>query len=279
MNFKSILIALFCAFVVSACGGGGGGGGGSVSNATIDSANAEKLGIAATEGVKTAALVDLSAGLGFRSSAGVDLRTLNETLASRIAARTDNLSTILCTGTGGGTAILDTDDTGSGTFVITNCDLGGGLVINGTMTISVVQGSTTTSVAVNFNNFTVTDGSETNTFSFSSNCTVNNSTSATTCTYSSSVAGIDGRSYTVSGASVTGNDSSGYTVSATVIDPDHGRLTISTVTPVKFNCPDNQPSSGEIQFTDDAGVVVTVTYNDCATFTVSYSGTSTIYNW
>jgi hypothetical protein len=78
---------------------------------------------------------------------------------------------------------------------------------------------------------------------------------------------------------VVGDGSSGYSVTATIVDPDHGSLTIATITPILFGCADGQPSSGALQFTDGNGVPVSVTFNDCASFTLSYSGTSEVYNW
>jgi hypothetical protein len=279
MNFKSILIALFCAFFVSACGGGGDSvsnatidSANAENNATIDSANAEKLGIAATEGVKVVLVGNISSALGFRSNSIDQILTLSESIAARIGAKE-----IIGLCIGGGSAVDNTDVNGNGSIILTDCDFGG-VVATGTVTISVVESSTSTSFTLSFDDFTLTVGSDVSTFNFSTDCTLSESTFS--CSYSSTVTGFDSRSYTISGATVTGNSSTGFTVGATVIDPDHGRITISTFTPITFNyCSNGQPDSGEVRFTDDSAVLVSIIYYGCDTFTVSYSGTSTIYNW
>ena len=91
--------------------------------------------------------------------------------------------------------------------------------------------------------------------------------------------GIDGRVYVFSDASVTGDEFSGYSIRVAIDDPDHGSFVVDTTTPILFGCSNGQPSSGALQFTDGAGVLVSVTFNDCASYTVSYSGTSAMFLW
>jgi hypothetical protein len=136
----------------------------------------------------------------------------------------------------------------------------------------------TTTVDLEYINFTIDDGVDIVTLDMQASCTTDNTTLDTSCTFSD-IVGFDGRIYTFSDATVMGDGVGGYTVSATIIDPDHGSFSIVTTNPILFGCANGQPISGEIQFTDGAGVLVRVTFNDCASYTVSYSGTSEMYLW
>ncbi len=278
--FKFFLILLFSMTLLACSSGGDDDEGGSASKAKISTSNEEDLGTAATEGAKQA--LDGNSASAFRGSLGVRsvLDSLNESMlkktSNKIALATVDVSSIC---TGGGTASVNSNTNGSSSVITYgNCDIGTAIA-NGVVNISSSTSGTVTTTNLEYTNFTITIGSEVTTINMSATCTVDTSSFASSCSYSSDVTGIDGRSYSVSGSSISGNSSSGYTVSATITDPDHGTLSITTTSPILFNCTNGQPSSGEIQFSDGDGVLVTVTFNDCNSFTISYSGSSNVYTW
>ncbi|MCW8909834.1 MAG: hypothetical protein OQK76_04345, partial [Gammaproteobacteria bacterium] len=97
------------------------------------------------------------------------------------------------------------------------------------------------------------------------------------CSMTASFTGIDGRTYTTTSMSVTGDNTSGYTVSGTITDPDHGNITLATNTPVTFNCADGRPDAGQITVT--GGSSATVVFNECSSFSITFDGSTTAYNW
>ncbi len=279
-SYQKYLLVTIISLLLFACGGGGGGNSSATpSAAKISTANEEDLGTAATEGAKQA--LDGSNASAFRGSSRVRavLDTLNESMvqkkSNRIAYAPVNLSNIC---TGGGSATIDTNTNGSSVIAYSACDVGGAIA-DGVVNITTSTSGTVTTTNLQYTDFTITIGSDVTTIDMSATCIIDSSSFDTSCTYSSDVTGIDGRTYSVSGSTISGNSSSGYSVSATITDPDHGTLSITTTIPILFDCTNGQPSSGEIQFSDSDGVLVTVTYNDCNSFTISYSGTSEIYSW
>ena len=243
---------------------------GSTGEATISSSNERSLGIAATEGVK-AAVSSASAPLRGTSS-----RAIIQSHASKLVAQPFDASEAC---TGGGTASGDISDDGLDfELVYDQCDISGA-VIDGTLaSLTSTSGNVTTTTLTW--DFIYTFQGMTESYNYSSVCTTDATTFAVIdCSYDSSIDGIDDRTYNVSDSSVSGDSSSGYTVSATVSDPDYGTFSIETTSPILLNCDNGQPSSGEIVFSDSTGVSVTVTFNDCNSFTVAYSGGSEMYTW
>ncbi len=278
-TLKFFLILLF-SMTLFACSSGGDNDTSAPSAAKIGTANEEDLGTAATEGAKQA--LDGNSASAFRGSLGVRavLDFLNESMlqnkSNKIALAPVDLSS-MCTG--GGSASVDTNSTGSSSVITyANCDIGSAIA-DGVVNITSSTSGTVTTTNLQYTDFTITIAGEVTTIDLSATCTVDTSSFASSCTYSSDVTGIDGRTYSVSGSTISGNSSSGYTVAATITDPDHGTLSITTTSPILFNCTNGQPSSGEIQFSDGDGVLVTVTFNDCNGFTISYSGSSNVYTW
>lgn len=283
---KSMIKYLFlCFFIVSAtaCSSGGGGDSNSASDqvaeARINSGNAEQLGTSATEAAKQSVLNNTASGLGFKSSAKPGIGSISSELSKSFARRTANIPVPgLDCGLGSADETVNPD--GSTTVTFINCDLFGLgiLIFNGTVLANTSTSGNTTTVDLDYMNFMIDDGMSIVTLDMQASCTTDNTTMETNCTLSNLV-GFDGRIYTFSSATVSGDEFSGYFVSATIIDPDHGSFSIVTTSPILFGCANGQPNTGEIQFTDGAGVLVTVTFNDCASYTVSYSGTSEIYFW
>jgi len=278
---NSMINYLFlCFFVISATACSSSGGGDSDSNqalaARINSGNAEQLGIAGTEAAKQAVQNQTATALGFRSSGKPSIDTISSDLSKSFVGRTANAAaSFTCVN---GSVVEVTNPDGSATVTFTMCDVGFGLVLDGIVNASSSVSGNTTTVDLEYIDFTISFGPDVITIDLEASCTTDNTTMETSCTFPN-VVGFDGRIYSFSEVTVLGDDFSGYTVSATIVDPDHGSFSIVTTNPILFGCVNEQPISGEIQFTDGAGVLVTVTFNDCASFTVSYSGTSEIYFW
>ena len=230
--------------------------------------------MAATEGAKLAANSQ-SASTGLFKGSSSDnsaMGKLTQTLVS-----TDLAAPIAGICDSGSVDVTGTGTTSNVTF--SNCVIGPS-TFNGTATMTFTQSGDTFTYTINYNNFTVTTGGVTETVSLSATCTGSTTTISLdlSCSFDVSGTGIDGRNYSVSNVSVSGSISSGFSVSATVTDPDHGVIEISTNTPVTFNCPDGAPDSGEIQVTAGGGSM-TITFNDCSSFTVTRNGNPTVYNW
>ena len=268
MKLRLILPILFISSLsLISCGGSDGGDDENTTGvAIITTENEAALATAATEAAKAAIN---NAGVGFKKAAK------NYEIAEFDMAALVDMSEVCVTGN----ASTDiNENTGNGVITYDSCDFGG-VFVNGTVTLTTTNSGDVWTTSIVYNNFTVSAGGITETLDLTTVCTSNINTGATSCTYDSKTLGIDGRTYSVSGASVSGNSFNGYTVSATVTDPDYGTLSITTNSAITFNCSNGQPDSGEIQFTDGSGNTVVVTFNSCSSFTVSYNGSSTMYSW
>jgi hypothetical protein len=286
---------VYCIFVaVTACGGADGGGGADAAGdgfiggnstgtgsqlelARIDAANAEQLGTAATEGAKQAVQYQAVSSLGFRPAANSTLDVVNEKLSLRYAARVAAAPPAPFNCITG--SVVETDNMdGSTTATFTMCDIGFGLVVDGVVQANRSTVGNITTVDLLYDDFSISYLGDVILVDFEAHCTTDNSTTETSCDFPG-VPGFDGRIYDFSDSTVDGDAVNGYTITATIVDPDHGIFTITTPTPIVFGCANGQPMSGALQFTDGNDVLVTVTFNGCASFTVSYNGTSEIYNW
>ncbi len=256
---------LFSSISLISCGGDDDDDGdGGNSEAVISSTNEEALATAATEAAKAAISTENTPSVGFKRSArGYDL------------AITQDMS-YLCDS--GSVNMNINDSTGNGVITYSSCNISGAIV-NGTVDISTSISGNISTTTIQYNNFSMVYSGQTQSFDMTAVCQTDTSTYETSCTYESDALGIDGRTYSVSDVSVSGNSSSGYSVSATVVDPDHGTLSITTNSAITFNCSSGQPDSGEIQFTDGDGNSVTVTYTSCTSYSVAYNGVSNTYSW
>ena len=272
------LLTLIAAFALTACGGGGGGPG----TAEITDANSKDVAVAGAEATKAATdsdevpLAFKTGSTGYPTNA-LDVLDLGKQIAANLNAIEDYSD--LCDVSGTLTINVPDNVTASSytaTATYNNCTVSGyggyNATINGTITVS--GNNSTFSISANLS---ITADGETESFTYSATCTSSGSSSLDSCTYSSSFTGDDGRSYSMSGITVSGDDTSGYTVSGRVTDPDHGVVTIATTTPVRFNCSNGNPSEGVITVTGNA--TVTVTFIDCDTFSVTFDGVTTPYNW
>lgn len=252
--FRTTFFVIVASLLMTACGGGGSDGAESappILEAVIDVNNEEQLATAATEGV-----------IQSYKEAYLNRKTLDELIGDETCTTgsiTDNYNAV----------------NGSGYINYDQCDTSV-FVYDGRVNVSVSISGDIATWSLDYVNFQINSSS----IEMDVSCETIISTDKTTCTYSAVSTGLDNRSYTMSNATVTGSVFSGYTISAKVIDPNHGSASISTNSPVYIlTCNDLQPSSGEIQFTDGDGKVVTVTYDSCASYTVTHSGVSNTYNW
>lgn len=295
--------------VLQACGGGGGGGSagvvysGSTSQATLDSDNADDLARAGASG-SNQSVSSASTPAVFRSQidrnallqglAAQMLQLLNhggDDLAARGAAnRTIDYSASLCPW--GGSAIATIPDSASSTnysftFLFANCsDSSSGMTYTygGTVQASYLQSGGAYSFSIAFVNFTVSvTGSHTmtGTLNLTMSCSGSDTSgySDAVCTYHSDFTGFDGRVYRIKNVTITGNDTSGYTISATVYHPDYGYVTVTTTTPITFQCSGGYPDSGTMVLTGAGGDTATVDFISCSQYVVTYNLASTTYDW
>lgn len=277
---KIIMHLFLCFFItsVAACSGSGGDGDeNQAEQVGINAGNAKQIGTAAAEAAKQAVSKNTASVLGFKSSNNQSVGSISSELSKIYAGRTANVPvTGICIP---GSADETVNPDGSRTTTFIGCDfLASGLILDGTVIAFITTTADTITTDLEYIDFQITVGSDISTLDMQATCTTDIATTETSCDFSD-VVGFDGRIYIFSDATVTGDAISGYLVSATIVDPDHGSFSVVTTAPILMGCPNDQPLSGQMQFTDATAVLVTVTFNDCASFTVSYSGTSEIYFW
>jgi hypothetical protein len=268
------LIAAALITLTTACSSGGGDSTPAIVNATITDENAQDLATAATEGIKQAVNSD-----SYTPFAKTDNESPIEkvtVLAAQQASQQPALAEDFNFCETGSVSGFDTLGQTGGTVTYDQCVIAGA-TIDGTMVISTSTSGSTTTYSI-IANFTISYLSEVETINYTATCTLDQNAGTTSCSFSSSGSGIDGRTYTVSNIDIDGNEFTGYTVSATVTDPDHGNITISTSTPVTFNCTNGQPDAGDITVSDGSNTM-TVTFIDCTSFSLTFDGSTTTYNW
>ncbi|HHJ34937.1 MAG TPA: hypothetical protein ENJ87_04145 [Gammaproteobacteria bacterium] len=275
-TFKTLNFLLLSAFVVlaTACGGGGGGS----KNAELTANNLEALATAGTEGTKQAVNNSNSPTPFAKVGSASAIQKLTVSLAQSVSQdpKQSHLGFSICD-----TGSIDDSNVNQngGTITYNNCSFSG-ITFNGSVKFKVKTSGNTTTFTINYSNFTVTSGGTTETLDLDATCTFNTSdASGVSCTYNSTALGIDGRTYSVSEINVSGNAGSGYNVGCVVDDPDNGKITISTTTPITFNCPNGQPDDGVIVITDGASNTATVTFIDCNSYSVDFNGSTTTFTW
>lgn len=292
---------------LSACGGGGGGdnGGlgvtfsGTTSAATITTDNSDELAVAAASGAKQALSAnDSNAPL---RPANTDEPNIKNQLDSKLkalikgfqpsqglAARTENLSSQICTDSG--TAIATGPDSATTSYTVTvefnhckSSDYGYGYVFefHGRATLKYQESGNTFVETLNYNDLTVTytynNITETYTLNFTETCSGNLDYSNYSCDTYSDFSGYDSRTYRVEDVSVSGDNSSGYNVYATVYDPDYGHFSI-TASGVTF-CDSGYPGSGTVTFSDGSQSG-SIEFLSCTQYQYTYNGTTNgPFNW
>jgi hypothetical protein len=203
---------------------------------------------------------------------------VTQDLVTAIAGRTANLPVAIDCGLGSADEIVNPDDSTTVNFVMCDYDGLNIITLDGMVTTSSSTSGDITTVNLEYVGFIISIVGEDTILNFEASCDTNNVSGATSCTFPD-VVGFDGRVYDFSDVTISGDGISGYTVTASIVDPDHGSFNITTTAPILFTCPNGQPISGALQFTDGADVLVTVTFDDCDSYTVSYSGAIEVYSW
>ena len=248
-------------------------GGGSTGNATLSVDNAQSLAIAGTEGVKQAVNND-SVSPFAKTDTDSPLESHTIGLARQLTQETQ-LAEIPDFCESGSVDQSYTES--SGTITYNSCDIGG-VIFNGTASITSSTAGSITTFSITYSSFTVSYDDVTESVDLSITCKNDSSAGTVNCIYNSSAPGIDGRIYSVSNTVVSGDNYSGYTISATVTDPDNGNITITTSSPVSLTCSNGQPVSGAITVSDGTNSMV-VTYIDCNSYSIDFDGSTTTYNW
>jgi len=286
-SYLYLVSGLLSAAMLVGCGGSSGGGASAAAAADITAENADDLSVAAAEATKTAIEAESSGGdtssipTSFFKSGGS--APLMDKLETGIRSATEDFSSFICT-SGGNATINSSGNYDSGSFSFSSCN-DGSATYSGSVTFS---GLSSTSFTFTYNNFVVTDNSTGQ--SQTVNGTVRCSSSGTSCDYSgltvgganlanSDFSGDDGRNYSFEGdVTVSGNDTNGWNVNTTVVDPDHGAITISAQNVTFGGCASGVPTGGTVTVTGN-GQTATVTFIDCNSFSVSFGGATTTHNW
>jgi hypothetical protein len=281
--------------LLQACGGGGEGGGsvnssvnysGSTSVAEVDTTNSEDLGTASASAARQAVVTDAVNGV-MRPAADLEDKVLDvsPTIAEWIAqsrnyaARTEDVSRFC---TQGGEAIANTNDAEtSGTITFTNCGIDDGngsvIVMTGAVdfTLTLVNNEVD-SMSLNYN-VSVTYEGKTAGVNLRISCV--DMTGVRSCSITSDFVGLDNRVYRVTNITVSGSASSGYYVDATVYDPAHGSVSLTTTSPLLIDCPTGVPSTGTVVITGANSSSATVSFDSCDQFTVTVNGLGEIFYW
>ncbi|MDH5473400.1 MAG: hypothetical protein OEY61_11140 [Gammaproteobacteria bacterium] len=302
------LTTLFCllatsAFVLTGCGGGGGGAAatgptysGETAPAAITATNAEAIGTktaeAAEEAIAQNAANDANpfvVGISI-SQNNADFNLFISDLSRQIASSTQVMANmpagitisstdlnfyagvdIFC---GGSVSFPDSfmsSTTLNGTITYSNLCINDPNYNFGQMTINGSVKFTTTAdqVTIQYSNFSINDGVDTNTM----NMTVTCNTIMTVCSISADYEAADGKVYRVANMTIAGIPPTGpYTVTATFYHPDYGSVTMDASNLI-FDCLNGHPSSGTINYTgsNSSGTII---FTNCSTYTGTYTDES-----
>jgi hypothetical protein len=288
--------------VLTGCGGGGGGGGGGVtysgstSPATVTATNAEDIGSTATEGVTEAIQSEEAANNNPFAIVITDTDSLSQAVNKIAKDIFNNIGAIelpvgvdlsaselnnefgeqlFCGGSISVSNSLYNGSSSSGTITFHDLciDIGSGYgqaTMNGTVDVS----SSSTSETITYRNVTVTVNGQTYTLNGTETCSLNYPYD---CTMSQDYVSNDGSTYRVSDVDVSGDSTSGYYVNAKFYHPNYGYVTITTTSPVLFNCSNGYPSSGTVNFAGAGSSSGTITFrSDCSGYDGTYNtGTET----
>ena len=293
MKPLSFLIPIGAAvLLLQACGGGGGSDGtssfvpsytGLTTEARIETANAEDLSTASVSGALQASIASDASSLSPRPAPSHEatLLELSPRIAQWVTAANETLAAREVPGLcDTGTATTDATDTDPvGTIVFVNCGIDDGsgnlMILNGTVDYAFNQSADTFDMTFHV---TALYLGETAVINLTIHC-VSISTVAASCAVSSDFVGLDGRIYRVADIDVTGNPSTGVTVTATVYDPDHGRVSLITGTAMVFDCPNGVPSTGSVTISGADTTSAMIDFVDCSQYIVTIGGSPTTYFW
>lgn len=285
LYFKRLLLVLTALSVISGCSSSNSPvtsdkNTGPDTTATFTPGNAKSLAIAGAEAtIEAAGTKDLSL---FKSapSSSFDSKAFAKRIVQNFYA-TQDISEFICTTEG--SFIITTPDVivagdMSATAEFVDCtftdEFSAVVIINGSMLTS----GNATSFTIDANITVSVDGIE-ETVTFNGTCSLPSDPQQldATCSYESTYTGVDGNTYSIADISVSGDEISGFTVNGSMTHPEHGDITITTTTPVTFNCAGDTPDAGEIVVSGHGEAIVT--FDNCDQFSVTYDGVLTTYNW
>ena len=296
---KALVFSVLSALILSACGGGGGGSAatgpsytGLTTAVTIDSdATAQSIGSKTAEVTVQAIKQDTANDSNFLAPSATSITTVDigmnqiitdiahtaaqnlHSLPAGITYNAIDLDPAFCGGT------ITVDDAFINNFDQTNL-LNGSMSFSnlcisgtefGTLTMSgaITFTETATQLTIQYSNFTISDGIETQTINMTLTC---DTTPTGGCSISSNYEGSDGNVYRIADVNVDLNFDGSYDFQAEFSHPEYGTVSITTTSSIRFDCLNGNPSEGSIQFTGADGSVSNITFNnldDCN----SYEGT------
>lgn len=282
---SNLFITVGLASLLFGCGGGSDGDSypaatsysGKTTPATLTTTNAKPLSGTSTEAGKAAEDSDIFTLSLYKtgSSSNTDIDSIvRKTAETAVSYASEEIPGICSSGSvvvSGIDAADEADPTNVDVTIQYNsctiADVTPSIKVNGTARFQgdIVFGD---SFTITYTNFSIVTPDESETFNLTISCEFDS------CTITTDFEGDDGRIYRVVDLTVSGYNP--YTIEGRVYDPDHGYIDITTLTQVTFSgCPKGNPSLGVIQFTDGSNTV-TVSYDDCDSYTVTHDDGATV---
>ena len=298
MSRISITSILAATLTTAGCGGGSDSASapanvysGLTTPAAIDADNVDTMGQGSTEGAVEAINVNnVPFAVSINSNDYSELTQRVENIARGIVNSSPNLNlpvSVVLTAADLN-AMLGTTQFCGGSVTAPDT-FGQGGSISGTLTFNAVcvdDGVTTltmdgpviitesaSSITMQFANFTVSSGGNSETI----NATLSCDASMINCSLASDFAGSDGTIYRISDISVTGNVVSGHYVNMSFYHPAYGQVSISTTSPITTGSCGAFPDSGGIAVFGAGGSYFNMDFNSDCSYTISgFDGTVSI---
>ena len=250
----AFISALLLSITLTACGSDTT----STTAAAIDTSNKEDVGRAIIQGLEEALASDSA--------------PVNRQLSNTNKVYIDLSSTLCVTGSAG----YDVSAT-SGYYDYDLCTDASGVTYDGTITYTAAYTSNTDfSYSMTYTDFSISSSLYSSTFSGTYSCTL--SGTLVDCSFSS-LTTYAGVTYDIENITITA-DLSGYDFSYSMNSSSYGDITVSTSTPISFNCTgSSHPDTGSISFTGVNGSSGTITFDSCTSFTVTVDGVADTYNY
>ena len=294
----SITSILLTTLAATGCGGGsdsasssGAVYSGLTTPAAIDAGNVDTFGLSSTEGTVEAINVNnVPFAVSINTADYTELVQQVEDIARGIADTSPNLGLPL------GVVLTDADLNallGTSQFcggsVTAPDNFGQGGSISGTLTFNAVcvdDGVTTltmsgpviitdsaSGITMQFANFIVSSGGNSETINATLSCDANLSN----CSLASDFAGMDGTVYRISDISVTGNAASGHYVNLSFYHPSFGQASVTTTSPITTGSCGLFPDAGGISVFGANGSYFTMDFNNDCSYSISgFDGTVSI---
>jgi len=237
--------------------------------AAISDSNAEALSIAATDATYEASVNDAANPFGVAKSVDSTTVTVSQQVANIFKLQRSPAGAVYLTGDcGGNVEGPDNQNATSGILTFnsycTNVPGYGNMIMDGNVSFSFRDPI----LNLNYNNFQVSFGGQTETLNMS--MTVNLNTGE--ASWSSSFTGTGGEQLTISNFDMSGTPSSGINInSGRVTHPSFGFIDIRTTSPVVLTgCDNNRPMSGTIVAEGGGVTSASITFNGCNSYTWCY---------